>query len=50
MKQLAIGKLTAEINKDQSIAEMNNAKAGSTSATAAYDLGDGAEPACQERY
>jgi hypothetical protein len=38
MKQLAIGKLTAEINKDQSIAEMNNAKAGSTSATAAYDL------------
>ena len=38
MKQLAIGKLTAEINKDQSIAEMNNAKAGSTGATAAYDL------------
>lgn len=38
MKQLAISKLTAEINKDQSIAEMNNAKAGSTGATASYDL------------
>jgi hypothetical protein len=38
MKQLAISKLTAEIDKDQSIAEMNNAKAGATSATATYDL------------
>jgi hypothetical protein len=38
MKQLAISKLTAEINKDQSIAEMNNAKAGATSSTATYDL------------
>ena len=38
MKQLAISKLTAEINKDQSIAEMNNAKAGATNSTATYDL------------
>jgi hypothetical protein len=38
MKQLAISKLTAEINKDQSTAEMNNAKAGATSSTATYDL------------
>jgi hypothetical protein len=38
MKQLAVAKLTAEINKDQSIAEMNNAKAGATSSTATYDL------------
>jgi hypothetical protein len=38
MKQLGISKLTAEINKDQSTAEMNNAKAGATSATATYDL------------
>ena len=38
MKQLAIAKLTAEINKDQSTAEMNNAKAGATNSTATYDL------------
>lgn len=38
MKQLAKAKLTAEINKDQSTAEMNNAKAGATQATASYDL------------
>ena len=38
MKQLAISKLTAEINKDQSTAEMQNAKAGATQATAQYDL------------
>jgi hypothetical protein len=37
-KQLMIGKQMAEINKDQSIAEMNNAKAGATQATASYDL------------
>ena len=38
MKQLAISKLTAEINKDQSTAEMQNAKAGATTSTATYDL------------
>lgn len=38
MKQLAIAHLTAQINKDQSTAEMQNAKAGATSATASYDL------------
>ena len=38
MKQLAISKLTAEINKDQSTAEMQNAKAGATNSTATYDL------------
>src|SRR6516165_7640065 len=38
MKQLAIAKLTAEINKDQSTAEMQNAKAGATTSTATYDL------------
>jgi len=30
-------KEVAAINKDQSIAEMNNAKAGATQATASYD-------------
>src|SRR6516164_6800289 len=38
MKQLAISKLVAEINKDQSTAEMQNAKAGGTTSTATYDL------------
>lgn len=38
MKHLAVTKLIAEINKDQSIAEMNNSKAGATTATASYDL------------
>jgi hypothetical protein len=38
MQQLAIAKLTAEINKDQSTAEMQNAKAGATTSTATYDL------------
>lgn len=38
MQQLGIQKLVAEINKDQSTAEMNNAKAGATQATASYDL------------
>jgi hypothetical protein len=38
MKHLGIAKEVALINKDQSTAEMNNAKAGSSSATASYDL------------
>src|SRR6516164_2074057 len=38
MKQLAISKLVAEINKDKSTAEMQNAKAGGTTSTATYDL------------
>lgn len=38
MKQLAIQGAVAKINKDQSTAEMNNAKAGATQATASYDL------------
>jgi len=38
MQQLGVQKLVAEINKDQSTAEMNNAKAGATQATASYDL------------
>lgn len=38
LKQLQIGKLTAEISKDQSAAELNLAKAGSSSATMQYDL------------
>lgn len=37
-KKLAIAGAVAIINKDQSIAEMNNAKAGATQATAAYDI------------
>jgi hypothetical protein len=37
-KQLLQAKEVAAINKDQSIAEMNNAKAGATQATASYDL------------
>ena len=37
-KQLLVAKQMAEIDKDQSIAEMNNAKAGATQATASYDL------------
>jgi hypothetical protein len=38
IKHLGIAKEVAAINKDQSTAEMNNAKAGSSSATASYDL------------
>ena len=38
MQQLGIAKMTAAINKDQSTAEMQNAKAGATQATAMYDL------------
>lgn len=37
-KQLLIAEKMASIDKDQSIAEMNNAKAGATQATASYDL------------
>lgn len=37
-KRLLIAKEVAAINKDQSIAEMNDAKAGATQATATYDL------------
>lgn len=37
-KELAVAKLLAEISKDDSIANMNNAKAGSQQGTAAYDL------------
>ncbi|HYM32306.1 MAG TPA: hypothetical protein VEU47_13455 [Candidatus Cybelea sp.] len=36
--QYAVQKVVAAINKDQSIAEMNNAKAGATQATATYDI------------
>lgn len=38
MKMLQLAKLTAEISRDQSTAEYNNAKAGSTQATAMYDI------------
>lgn len=38
MQQLAEQKIVAEINKDQSTAEANYAKAGATQATASYDL------------
>ncbi|MFZ1154061.1 MAG: hypothetical protein WAN93_04065, partial [Solirubrobacteraceae bacterium] len=38
MKELAVAKLLAEVSKDDSIANMNNAKAGSAQGTAAYDL------------
>jgi len=38
LQDLSVQKLVAEINKDQSTAEMNNAKAGATQATASYDL------------
>lgn len=38
MKKLQLAKLVAEISRDQSTAELNNAKAGSTQATAMYDL------------
>ena len=38
MQQLGIARITASINKDQSTAEMQNAKAGATQATAMYDL------------
>lgn len=38
MKQLAIQHLVAQTNKEQSIAEMNNAKAGTSQATAIYDI------------
>jgi hypothetical protein len=37
-KKLAIAALVARINKDQSTAEMQDAKAGATQATAMYDL------------
>jgi hypothetical protein len=37
-KKLLIAAQVASINKDQSIAEMNDAKAGATQATASYDL------------
>lgn len=36
--QFAIQKIVAQINKDQSTAEMQNAKAGATQAAATYDL------------
>jgi hypothetical protein len=38
MKELAVAKLLAEVSKDDSIANMNNAKAGAQQGTAAYDL------------
>lgn len=38
MEALAKAQITAEINKDQSTAELNLAKAGATQATASYDL------------
>lgn len=38
MQQLGLAALIARINKDQSTAEMQNAKAGATQATAMYDL------------
>ena len=38
MQDLALKKVVAEISKDQSIAEMNNAKAGTSQATAMYDV------------
>lgn len=38
MKELTIQHLVADTNKLQSIAEMNNAKAGATQATATYDI------------
>lgn len=37
-QRLAVAGQVAKINKDQSTAEMQNAKAGSTQATASYDL------------
>jgi hypothetical protein len=38
MKQLAVAGQVARINKDQSTAEMQDAKAGATQTTAVYDL------------
>jgi hypothetical protein len=38
MRELAIQHLTAQINKDQSTAELNNSKAGASQATAIYDV------------
>lgn len=38
LQQLNLAKIVAAINKDQSTAEMQNAKAGATQATAMYDL------------
>jgi hypothetical protein len=38
LKQLQVSKLVADINQAQSVAELNNAKAGATAATAEYDL------------
>lgn len=38
IQQLGLAKIIAAINKDQSTAEMQNAKAGATQATAMYDL------------
>ena len=37
-RQLAIGLQTSEISKNQSVAELNNKKAGATEATAMYDI------------
>ncbi len=49
-KQLLIAKETSEINKNQSIAEMNNAKAGATQATASYDLAMAQHMLAQGQY
>jgi hypothetical protein len=38
MKHLTVQKAVSEISKNQSIAEMNNKKAGATEATAMYDI------------
>lgn len=38
MKELAVAKLLSEVSKNDSIANMNNAKAGSAQGTAAYDI------------
>jgi hypothetical protein len=38
MKALTIAQMVAAINKDQSVAELNMSKAGTTEATAIYDL------------
>lgn len=37
-QRLMIGRQVAAMNKDQSVAELNNAKAGATQATAVYDI------------
>jgi hypothetical protein len=38
VKELTIAKLLSEVSKNDSIANMNNAKAGSAQGTAAYDI------------